>query len=224
MFWLVLLVTALIALAAFQLQWKLWSPTESVNKMLSKAKDLIPATKLSMSSPSDGNGLPVSELDDWGKGDANFQPLKPGAIGGCGCAPGHDYPNGIVVTEDLIPMDGKTEGEVTGIGLPESQELNSGNLVGASSSRINNYKVNPFRDFGAIDLGLSSVAMMDEAVDYDTIISNTRYQRINKGASDLRAPPIVGGFDKCNIPIGAAPAPDAYFPSRDYYPSRTFVV
>lgn len=223
MFWLVLLVAFLIVLAAFQLQRKLWSPTGALNKVVDKVKDMAPSKLTSASLSDAGNGLPVSELDDWGRGDSNFMPIKPGSIGGCGSSPGHDFPNGIVVTEDLLPGSGPTEGQVTGIGLPDDQDLNSANLVGGSSNLINAYKINPFRDFGAIDIGLSSVAMLDEAVDYDTIISNTRYQRINKGTSDLRAPPIVE-FDAKEIPIGAAPCADAYFPSRDYYPSRTFIV
>lgn len=223
MFWLVLLVTFLIVLAAFQLRWKLWSPTSAVNKVVDKIKEIAPSRLDTSTLDSAGNGLPVSELDDWNTGDPNFLPMKPGSIGGCGSSPGHDFPNGIVVTEDLLGNLGPTEGQVTGIGLPDESELSGANLVGASSNLINAYKINPFRDFGAIDIGLSSVAMLDEAVDYDTIISNTRYQRINKGTSDLRAPPLIE-FDRSAIPIGAAPCADAYFPSRDYYPARTFVV
>lgn len=157
--------------------------------------------------------------------DDAFRPITPGALGGCTDPdPGFEYPRNVVITEDLVRTTSPNVEAVSGVGMPcDTAGDAPGNLVGIATNRLNTYQVNPFKDFGAVDLGLSAVAILDEAVDYDTIVSNTRWQRINKSVSDLRAPPVVD-FDRSNIPIGASPGSDAYFPSRDYYGAQTYVI
>lgn len=157
-------------------------------------------------------------------GDENFRPLKPGALNEYDEDPAFKYPRNIVQTSDLVRVGDPDSAPKTilGVGVPGNDTFET-NMLGVSTDRVNAFKVNPFKDYGAIDLGLSSVAILDAAADYDVIVSNTRYQKIFGGVSDLRAPPIVDP-NPADIPVGGSPGPSFFFPSPDYFAMRTHVV
>lgn len=157
-------------------------------------------------------------------GDENFRPLMPGSLNSYDEDPAFKYPRYIVKTQDLVRVGDANNAPKTiiGAGVPSDDPLQV-NMLGVATDRVNSFKVNPFKDYGAIDLGLSSVAILDAAADYDTVVSNTRYQKINGGTSDLRAPPIIDP-NPSDVPIGASPGPSFYFPSADYFASRSHVV
>jgi hypothetical protein len=157
-------------------------------------------------------------------GDENFRPLMPGSLNSYDEDPAFKYPRYIVKTQDLVRVGDPRNAPKTiiGAGVPSNDPLEV-NMLGVATDRVNSYKVNPFKDYGAIDLGLSSVAILDAAADYDTVVSNTRYQKIFGGTSDLRAPPIVDP-NPSNVPIGASPGPSFYFPSPDYFAARSHIV
>lgn len=157
-------------------------------------------------------------------GDENFRPLKPGSLNSLDEDPAFKYPRNIVQTSDLVRVGDpdSVPKSILGVGVPGNDSFET-NMMGVSTDRINAFKVNSFKDFGAIDLGLSSVAILDAAADNDVIVSNTRYQKIFGGTSDLRAPPVVNPNPN-TIPIGATTSAPFYFPSADYFAMRTHVV
>lgn len=179
--------------------------------------------KLMESSNSEMPGQKLTAAQALIPGDENFRPLKPGSLNSLDEDPAFKYPRNIVQTSDLVRVGDpdSVPKSILGVGVPsDSFETN---MMGVSTDRINAFKVNPFRDFSAIDLGLSSVAILSAASDHDTIISNTRYQRIHGGMSDLRQPPQVSPNPN-TMPIGASPSAPFYFPSSDYFSQRTHVV
>ncbi len=180
--------------------------------------------KLLESNNQDMPGQKLTAAQALIPGDENFRPLKPGSLNGLDEDPAFKYPRNIVQTSDLVRVGdpNAVPKSILGVGVPGNDSFET-NMMGVSTDRINAFKVNPFKDYGAVDLGLSSVAILSAACDNDTIISNTRYQRIHGGVSDLRSPPIVDPNPN-NVPIGAAPDASFYFPSSDYFAARTHVV
>lgn len=180
--------------------------------------------KIQNTTTSDLPGKKMTAAQVLVPGDENFKPLKPGSLNSYDEDPAFKYPRNIVKTSDLVRVGDPENApkSILGIGVPGNDTFET-NMMGVSTDRINSFKVNSFKDFSAIDLGLSSVAILDADSSNDTIISNTRYQKIFGGESDLRAPPIVDP-NPSTIPVGSSPGPSFYFPSADYWSARTHVV